>query len=83
MNERAYKYKPEDFSHIDFFQNDLSAFYTHLERYRGKKEKKAKWALLEQWEILFFNIKHAELCGSLEPVVAGEMRDYLEVMVNG
>ena len=74
-----YKYTPDDFTHLPSLYDELAKFYCLLETYKAEKTKSA-WLDLKYhwWENLFFTIKHREVEGSLSPVDAAEIRDYLE-----
>ena len=77
-----YKYNPEDFTGVLNLSDDLSNFYKSLEKYRRTNELKDWVERHSHWEDLLFTIKGREVEGRLNPVIAGEMRSYLEVLAN-
>lgn len=74
---QVYKYNPEDFRNFLMLSEDIKNFYNLLEEYKYSNDKDIWFYLRQQWEQLFFSIKHRELEG-LNPVVASEMREYFE-----
>ena len=74
-----YKYNPDDFAHLPSLHDELAKFYSLSETYKAEKTKSAKSDLeYHWWEHLFFTIKHREVEGSLSPVDAADIRNYLE-----
>ena len=78
----TYRYNPVDFMKMKRMPEDLSGFYSRLEEYSSVPTDENLWHLRNQWEILFFTIKHREVAGFLNPAQADEMRKYLEELVN-
>ena len=78
-----YKYNPEDFRNMYGLSEDLAAFYKLLERYKESNTFVNRMEFLNAWEDVFFSIKHREVEGRLNPVVASEIRAYLEEIANG
>ena len=79
---RAYKINPENYKRILGLSDDLAKFYQLYELHCMDKTQDSFYALRNQWEILFFTIKHREVEGFLSPMVADEIRGYLEELVN-
>ena len=79
----AYKYSPADYSEIPGLSDDLTEFYQLFEQYCADMTQDSFFALRVHWENLFFTIKHREVEGFISPVLASEIRDYLEELVNG
>ena len=77
-----YKYKPEDFSGMLCLSDDLQEFYLLLEGFDQSPTDENWWPLRRQWETVFFSIKHREVEGRLSPFDAGEIRNYLEDLIN-
>lgn len=77
-----YKYNPEDFCNILGLSNELNNFYKLLEIYHENKNDDNWFTLRLHWEDLFFLIKANGVTGALNPVLAQDMRNYLEVLVN-
>lgn len=55
-----YKYHPNSFLGMLGIPEDLMNFYGLLEKYEKSKTRINWWDLREQWETLFFTIKHRE-----------------------
>ena len=79
----VYKYNPEDYKGILGLSDDLTEFYRLYEQYRAGKNDDSLFALKNHWENLFFTIKHREVEDTLSPLLASEIRGYLEELVNG
>ena len=83
LMERSYKYNPNDFDGILNLSDSLSNFYKFREAYLVDGSRLNWFEFRRHWEDLFFVIKAREVEGNLNPVTAGEIRSYLEVMVDG
>ena len=77
-----YRYNPEDFRGMLNLTGELQVFYKLLENYRNDSSDDNWFDLRKHWEDLFFTIKHREVEGFLNPVVADDIRGYLEELVN-
>ena len=77
-----YKYNPEDFKGILNMTGELQVFYKLLENYKDDSSDDNWFNLRKHWEDLFFTIKHREVEGFLNPLVADDIRGYLEELVN-
>jgi len=73
-----YKYNPEDFKNIMNMSDDLSCFYNAHDAYRKTNQKSDLFELERRWENLFFTLKHREVEGNLNPIIAQDIRTYLE-----
>jgi len=80
--DSAYKYNPDDFDGILNLPDGFRNFYEFLEIYRKDRSRLNWFAFRRHWEDLFFVIKAREVEGNINPVTAGEIRNYLEVLVN-
>ena len=78
-----YKYNPDDFTEMLGLSDELITFYKLHEIYNNAKTTTNWFTLKKHWEDLFFTIKHREIEGFLNPVIAQEIRDYLEELANG
>ena len=78
----CYKFPPADFENISGLSEDLRAFYDLVEKFKAERSITNKYTLRSHWEDLFFLLKHRELDGSLDPVTAQEIRDYLEELAH-
>ena len=78
----SYKYDPDDFNGILDLPDGFRSFYRYLEVYKGDRSRRNWFEFRRRWEDLFFVIKAREVEGNINPVTAGEMRNYLEVLVN-
>ena len=77
----VYRYNPEDFKGILGLSDDFSNFYKSHETYRRTNALR-DWSVRHNyWENLIFTIKGREVEGFLNPVMAREMKDYLEELV--
>lgn len=76
-----YKYNPEDFKGMLGLPQELKTFYRLHENYEKNKTDRNRFALENHWENLFFTVKHREVEGFLNPVVANEIRGYLEELL--
>ena len=79
-SQLLYKYKPSDFQAFINLGEDISHFYKLLEEHRDGINPDSWFYLRNQWERLFFSIKHREMEG-LNPIVADEMRYYFEELM--
>ena len=80
--ESKYKYNPDDFNGILGMTGELDIFYRLYEAYKKEKTRDNRFSLRNHWEDLFFTIKHREVEGFLNPVIAQEIREYLEMLIN-
>ena len=77
-----YKYNPNDFNNMFGLSEDLTGFYNSLERYKEHDTFENKIEFFNAWEDVFFSIKHREVEGILNPVLASKLRAYLEDIAN-
>ncbi|MCL2079450.1 MAG: hypothetical protein FWH17_06355 [Oscillospiraceae bacterium] len=77
-----YKYKPEDFAGMLGLPQELQVFYELLECYKSGSSDSNWFRLRNHWENLFFLIKARGVEGNLSPVMAQEMHEYLEILIN-
>jgi hypothetical protein len=82
MVKTDYKYNPNNFTQVLGLSGELTAFYKLHENYSKERNWDNRFALKKHWEDLFFTIKHREIEGSLSPVIADEIRGYLEELAN-
>ena len=80
--DNGYKYSPDDFNGILNLPESFREFYSFLEIYLEDKSRRNWFEFRRHWEDLFFVVKAREAEGSLNPATAGEIRSYLEVLVN-
>lgn len=80
---RSYKYNPDDFNGVLNLPDSLRNFYEFLEAYLADGSRLSWFEFRRHWEDLFFVIKAREAEGNLNPVTAGEIRNYLEALANG
>jgi len=78
-----YKYNPEDFRGMLNLSDELYAFYKLYEIYNKNKTQHNRFAFEKHWEDLFFTIKHREVEGFLNSVLADEIRNYLGELASG
>jgi hypothetical protein len=78
----TYKYNPDDFNGILNLPDGFRNFYKFFEVYHEDRSRRNWFEFRRHWEDLFFVLKAREVEGSLNPVTAGEIRNYLEVLVN-
>jgi hypothetical protein len=78
-----YKYNPDDFIGVLNMPDGLRNFYKFHEAYLADGSRPNWFEFRRHWEDLFFVIKAREVEGNLNPVTAGEIRNYLEVLANG
>jgi len=81
MYHNNYKYNPADFSSLQNMTEDLEAFYNKLEIYSDDNSEGNWFALRSCWQTLFFTLKHREVSGRLSPVLANDIRNYLEELI--
>jgi len=79
----SYRYDPDDFNGILNLPEGFRNFYRFLEIYRKDRSRPNWFEFRRHWEDLFFVIKAREVEGNINSVTAGEIRNYLEVLVNG
>ena len=77
-----YKYNPEDFREMLNLSDELVTFYALYEIYSENKTQHNRFAFEKHWEDLFFTIKHREVEGFLNPVIAEKIRGYLEELAS-
>ena len=80
--ERMYRFNPVDFANISCLPYELEDFYSLLEQYKESGSQDILPALRNQWEELFFTLKHRELEGALDSSTTSEIRLYLEELLN-
>ena len=80
--ESKYKYNPDDFNGILGMTGELDIFYRLYEMYKKEKTRDNWFSLKRHWEDLFFTIKHREVEGFLNPVIAQEIREDLMMLIN-
>ena len=78
MLKTTYKYNPADFESISGLSNELEEFYRLYEIQKASGDRGDWFDFREQWENLFFSIKHRELDGVITENAACELREYLE-----
>jgi len=79
---KKYKFDPEDFRNMPCLSDDLKVFYSLVETYKRDETLENRFAFRKQWKDLFLSIKHRQVEGFLNPVVADEIRAYLEELAN-
>ena len=77
-----YRYDPEVFKDIVNLREELSVFYTLLDRYEGEKTIRNKLFLQKHGDDLLFTIKHRELEGGLTGIVAEELRGHMRELLH-
>ena len=78
----SYKYNPDDFDGILNLPDGFRNFYRFLEVYQENSSRLNWFEFRRRWKDLFFLLKAREVEGKINPVTAGEIRNYLEVLVN-
>ena len=81
-NAKTYKFNPEDFVNIPLLTDELVMLHSLCEEYHADRSIDNKYKLRNQLEDVFFLIKRRELDGSIDPVTAQEIRDYLEELAS-
>lgn len=82
VEQGKYRFNPENFRGMLNLSDELEAFYSLLEKYKKDSSLENRFAFRKHWEDLFLTIKHREIEGFLNPVVADEIRMYLEELAN-
>jgi len=80
--KKAYRFNPTDFAGISCLPYELEDFYSLLEQYKESGNQDILPALRNQWEELFFTLKHRELEGALDSTTTAEIQLYLEELLN-
>ena len=78
----TYKYTPDDFKGILNLPGELHVLYKLIENYKTVLSDDSWFEMKKQWEDVFFTIKHREVEGFLNPVIAADLRNYLEELIN-
>jgi hypothetical protein len=87
MNEQrtaqsTYRYNPNDFQGILGLPDELNNFYALYEEQANNRTQESVFAFERHWENLFFTLKHREVEGYLNPVLAADIRMYLEELAS-
>jgi len=73
-----YKYNPQDFRHMQLLGENIENYYKALSEYKRNNNLHNRFAFLDKWETLFFSIKHREVEGVIPPILANDLRNYME-----
>ena len=79
---REYKYMPENFSGKNGLDEELKEFYRLLENYQTDKSGINKALLENQYEDVFFSLKHRVLEGLVSEGLWNEINEYLGGLFN-
>ena len=80
---RKYEYMPEDFEDKGGFDEDLRGFYRLLEQYNADKTPGNRGLLRNEYEIVFYSLKHRVLEGFITEDAWNDVNKYLGGLVNG
>jgi len=81
-NLKKYDYMPEDFKGLYTIEQDLMDFYHLLEQYNADKTGINKTTLENQYEDLFFTLKHNFLNGFITEELWHEINEYVGGLID-
>jgi len=74
---RKYKYMPEDFADTNGLDEDLATFYNLLEQYQNDQSSATRGLLRNQYETVFYSLKHHVLENFIDEQIWEDVNSYL------